>query len=69
MLLVPISFFPLLGKLCSEGSTFLLSKCVFSRLFHTERSGHTYQFTVVFVYGWQDLPSDARAFSLTSVEA
>ena len=45
MLLVPIRIFPLLGSLCS-GSTFLLG-----RLFHTERSLHTYQFTVVFVSG------------------
>ena len=50
-----------------EGSTFSLSKCDFSRLFHTERSWHTYRFTVVFVSGRQDLPSDAKAFSLTSV--
>ena len=63
MLLVAISFF-----LCwvdyvdyaLEGSTFSLSKCDFSRLFHT--GGHdTYRFTVVFVSGRQDLPSDARA--------
>ena len=52
-----------------EGSTFSLSKCDFSCLFHTERSWHTYRFTVVFVSGRQDLPSDARAFSLTSFEA
>ena len=45
-----------------EGSTFSLSKCDFSRLFHT--GGHdTYRFTVVFVSGRQDLPSDARVFS------
>ena len=44
---------------------FLLSKCDFSRLFHTERSWHTYRFTVVFVSGRQDLPPDERAFSLT----
>ena len=51
-----------------EGYTFLLG-----RLFHTERSVHTYRFTVVFVSVRQDLPSDAsldaRAFSLTSFEA
>ena len=28
----------------------------------------TYQFTDVFVSGQQDLPSEARAFSLTSFE-
>ena len=69
MLLVPISF-----SLCGvdyylEGSTFSLGKRDFSRLFHTERSWHTYRFTVVFVSGRQDLPSAARAFSLTSFEA
>ena len=41
-----------------EGSTFSLSKCDFSRLFHTERSWHTYRFTVVFVSGRPDLSSD-----------
>ena len=29
-----------------EGSTFSLSKCYFTRMFHTERSWHTYRFTV-----------------------
>ena len=29
----------------------------------------TYQFTVVFVSGWQDLPPDERAFSLTLFKA
>ena len=62
MLLVPIISFPLQDAL--EGSTFLLG-----RLFHTERSLHAYQFTVVFVSGRQDLPSDARAFSLNSFVA
>ena len=51
-----------------EGSTLSLRKCDFSRLFHTERSWHTYGFTVTFVSGRQDLPSDERAFSLTSFE-
>ena len=69
MLLVPISFFLCWVAYALEGSTFSLSKCDFSRLFHTERSWHTYRFTVVFVSGRQDLPSDARAFSLTSFEA
>ena len=69
MLLVPISFFLCGVDYALEGSTFSLSKCDFSRLFHTERSWHTYRFTVVFVSGRQDLPSDARAFSLTSFEA
>ena len=51
-----------------EGSAFSLSKYDFSRLFHTERSWHTYRFTVASVSGRQDLPSDERAFSLTSFE-
>ena len=68
MLLVPISFFLCWVDYALEGSTFSLSKCDFSRLFHTERSWHTYRFTVVFVSGRQYLPSDARAFSLTSFE-
>ena len=58
MLLAPITFFPLLlGRLCS-GRFWL------SRLFHIKRSWHTYRFTVVFVSGRQDLPSDSRAYSL-----
>ena len=69
MLLVPIRFFLYWVDYDLEGSTFSLSKCDFSRLFHTERSWHTYRFTVVFVSGRRDLPSDARAFSLTSFEA
>ena len=68
MLLVPTSFF-LCGVDCYlEGSTFSLSKCDFSRLFHTERSWYTYRFTVVFVSGRQDLSSDARAFSFFAAE-
>ena len=70
MLLVPIKFFFLCWvDYALEGSTFSLSKCDFSRMFHTERSWHTYRFTVVIVSGRQDLPSDASAFSLTSFEA
>ena len=69
MLLVPISFFLCWVDYALEGSTFSLSKCDFSRLFHTESSWQTYRFTVVFVSGRQDLPSVARAFSLTSFEA
>ena len=59
MVLVPktFSFVLLLGRLCFR-------RFWLSRLFHIERSWHTYQFTVVFVSGWQDLPSDARAYSL-----
>ena len=51
MLLVPISFFLCWVDYASEGSTFSLRKCDFSRLFHTERSWQTYRFTVVFVSG------------------
>ena len=58
MLLVPKTFFSLLlGRLCSR-------RFWLSRLFHIERSWHTYRFTVVFVSGRQDLPSDSRAYSL-----
>ena len=64
MLLVPISFFLCYVDYALEGSTFLLG-----HLFYTERSLHTYRFTVVFVSGRQDLPFDTRAFSLTSFEA
>ena len=45
MLLVPIRFFLYWVDYDLEGSTFSLSKCDFSRLFHTERSWHTYRFT------------------------
>ena len=67
MLLVPISFFLYWVDYVLKIS---LNKCNISCLLnHTERSWHTYRFTVVFVSGRQDLPSDARAFSLTSFEA
>ena len=70
MLLVPISFFLCWVDYALEGSTFSLSKCDFSHLFHTERSWHTYQFTVVFISGRQDLLSDALVFFVfTSFEA
>ena len=44
------------------------SICDFSCLFHTGRSWHAYWFSVVFISGRRDLPSDARAFSLTYFE-
>ena len=69
MLLVPIGCFLCWVDYALEGSTFSLSKYDFSRLFYTERSWHTYRFTVVFVSGRQDLPFDAKTFSLTSFEA
>ena len=39
---------------------------IFSRLFNTKWWSQAYLFSVVIVYGRHDLPSDARAFSLTS---
>ena len=68
MLLVPLNFFLCWVDYALEGPKFSLSKCDFSLLFHTERSWHRYRFTVVFVSRRQDLPSDTRAFSLTSFE-
>jgi len=62
MLLVPISFFLCWVDYALEGSTFSLSKCDFSLLLHTERSWHTYPFTVVFLSGRQDFPPDEKAF-------
>ena len=56
MLPVSISFFLCSVDYALEGSIFSLSKYDFSRLFHTERSWHTYRFTVVFVSGRQDFP-------------
>ena len=61
MRLVPISFFLCSVDYAPEGSTFSLSKCDFGRLYHTEMSWNTYRFTLVFVFGRQDFPSDARA--------
>ena len=46
-----------------EGSTFFTAACL------TLRGHGTQRFTVVFVSGWQDLPPDERAFSLTSFKA
>ena len=73
MLLVPMKFFFLCWVHYDlESCTFSLSNCDFSCLFHTERSWHTYRFTVtvVFVSGLKGFPSNAggpRAFSVTSV--
>ena len=44
------SCFYLLGRLCSARFCILLSKCGFSRMFHTERSWHIYRLTVVIVF-------------------
>ena len=65
MLLVFISFFLCWVDYALEGSTFSLSKYDFSPCF-TLRGLDTHRFTEGFVSGQQDLPSDARAFSLTS---
>ena len=70
MLLVPISNFSLLGRLCS-GRFVLHFNCanmILAACFCTESSWHTYRSTV-FVPRRHDLPSDARGFSLTSFEA
>ena len=51
MLLVPILFFFFWRvDYALKGSMFWLSKCDFSRLFHTERSWHAYWFSVVFEF-------------------
>ena len=50
MLLVPIRSFFWRVDYALEGSMFWLSKCDFSRLFHTERSWHAYWFSVVFEF-------------------
>ena len=50
MLLVPIRSFFWRVDYALEGSMFWLSKCDFSRLFHTERSWHAYWFPVVFEF-------------------
>ena len=51
-----------------EESTLWLAKFDFFCLFHTERMWHAYWFSAVIVSCWHDLPSDARAFSLTCFE-
>ena len=68
MLLVPINVSFCWVDYAMEGSTFLLSNVILAACF-TLRGHGTYAVTVVFVSGRQDLPSDARAFSLTSFEA
>ena len=50
MLLVPIRFFFWRVDYALECSMFWLSKCDFSRLFHTERSWQAYWFSVVFEF-------------------
>ena len=67
MLLVSISF-----SLCGvdyslEGSAFSPANVILAACFTLSHGTH--RFTVVFVSGRQDLPSYARAFSLTSFEA
>ena len=48
MLLVLISLFFCWVDYALEGSIFSLNKCDSSRLFHAERSWHTYRFTASF---------------------
>ena len=50
ILLVSVWFFFWRVDYALEGSMCWLSKCDFSRLFHTERSWHGYWFSVVFVF-------------------
>ena len=61
--------FSLAGRLCSEGKKFWLSKCDFCHLYLILGGRGTHvdflQFSIVF--GRHYLPSDARAFSLTSL--
>ena len=70
MLLVPIRFFCWRVDYALECSMFWLSKCYFSRLFHTwEVITRLLIFCGFWISGLHDMPSDARAFSLTSFEA
>ena len=70
------SFFPLLGRLCSGRFYIFTEQMWFKRGFYrilaacfTLRGHDTCRFTAVIVFGREDLPSDASAFSLTSLEA
>ena len=69
MMLVPMNFFSS-GRICSGGFYVLTEQmCIsFCSLFHTERSWQAYWFSAVYVFGRHNLPSNARAFSLTSFE-
>ena len=62
--------FPLKGRLCSGGKGFDWANLIFAAYFILRgRDTHTgYWFSAVFVSGRHDLPSYARAFSLTSYE-
>ena len=61
--------FSLAGRLCSEGKRFWLSKCDFCHLYLIlgGRGTHVDFLRFIIVFGRHYLPSDARAFSLTSL--
>ena len=61
--------FSLAGRLCSEGKRFWLSKCDFCHLYLILRGRGTHVdfLRFIIVSGRHYLPSDARAFSLTSL--
>ena len=62
-------FFSLTSRLCSGEKRFEnVFEFDFCGLLQTERSWHAYWFCAVIVSGRLDLPSDAKAFSLTSSE-
>ena len=70
MLPVPIKFFFLCWvDYALEGSTTNVTLAGILAAGLTLRGHVTYRFTVDIVSGWQDLPSDVSAFSLTSFEA
>ena len=68
MLLVPMSFFLSWVDYAWKVLHFHCANVILAACFTLKGHG-THQFTVVFASGRQDLPSDARAFSLTSFEA
>ena len=68
MLLVPMSFFLRWVDYAWKVLHFHCANVILAACFTLKGHG-THQFTVVFASGRQDLPSDARAFSLTSFEA
>ena len=68
MLLVPMSFSLRWVDYAWKVLHFHCANVILAAYFTLKGPG-THQFTVVFASGRQDLPSDARAFSLTSFEA
>ena len=70
MLLVPMNFFST-GRLCSGGfymGVLTQQMCIIFASFFTLRGRHTHIDFRRFVSGLHDLPSDARAFTLTPFE-